>query len=78
MKKVHKDDSSDSDCQVEKVLTNRMGMTVEAVNKKKYEVLGETVEIDEVPTDRDAIMKNSTYGNSGPHGSPSTAAVSSS
>jgi hypothetical protein len=37
---------------------------VETVKKRKYEVLGETVEINEAPTDRDAIMKNSTYGNS--------------
>ena len=64
MEKVHKDDSSDSEYLVEKVLLYRMEMAMETVKKRKYKVLGETVEVNEVPTDRDAIMKNSTYGNS--------------
>jgi hypothetical protein len=62
MEKVHKDDSSDSEYIVEKVLSYRMG--VETVKRRKYEVLGEAEEIDEISTDRDAIMGNSTYGNS--------------
>jgi hypothetical protein len=62
--KIHKDDSSDSEYLVEKALPYRMKMSVETVKKRKYEELEETVETDEVPTDRDAIMKNYTYGNS--------------
>jgi hypothetical protein len=64
MEKVHKDDSSDSEYLVEKALPYRMEMDVETVKKRKYEVLGETVEINEVSTDRGAIIKDSTYGNS--------------
>ena len=37
---------------------------METVKKSKYEVLGETGEINEVHTDRDTIMGNSTYGDS--------------
>ena len=62
MEIVHEDDSSDSEYLVEKVLSYRMEMGVETVKKRKYEVLGETGEIDEVPTDKDAIMGNLTLG----------------
>jgi hypothetical protein len=63
MEKVHKDDSSDSEYMLEKVPFYRLEMGVRT-KKRKYEVLGETGEIDEVPTDRDAIMGNSTHGDS--------------
>ena len=46
MKKVHKDDSSDSE------------HLVETVKKKKYEVLDETVEFNNVPTDTAAKEGN--------------------
>ena len=42
----------------------RMEMDVAAVEKRKYEVLGEVEEIDEVSTDRDTIMADSTHGDS--------------
>jgi hypothetical protein len=48
---------------VEQVPFYRLEMSVR-MKKRKYEVLGETGEIDEVPTDRDAIMSNSTHGDS--------------
>jgi hypothetical protein len=42
----------------------RMEMDVATVEKRKYEVLGKAKEIDEVSTDRDSIMRNSTNGDS--------------
>jgi hypothetical protein len=54
MEKVHKDDSSEY--MVEKVPCYKLKMVVRTVKKRKYEVLGETGEIDEVPADRDTIM----------------------
>ena len=62
MEKVHKDDSSASEYIAEKVLSYKMEMGVDTMRKRKYEVLGETGEIDEVPRDRDAIRGNSTLG----------------
>jgi hypothetical protein len=44
------------------VKSPRMEMDVAMVEKRKYEVLGEAEEIDEVSTDRDDIMGNSTHG----------------
>ena len=64
MKKVHKDDSSDSEYLVEKVLLYRMEMDVETVKKREYKVPGEAKEINEVHIDRVTIMGNSTYGDS--------------
>jgi hypothetical protein len=64
MEKVHKDDSSESEYTVEKAPSYKLKMGVRMVKKRKYEVLGETGEIDEVPTDRDAIISNSTHGDS--------------
>jgi hypothetical protein len=52
MEKVYKDDSSDSEYMVEKVPSYKLKMGVRTVKKRKHEVLGETGEIDEVPTDR--------------------------
>jgi hypothetical protein len=74
MKKVHKDDSSDSELQVKKILLYRMEKDVETVKEKKYELLVETgmkrkyedlkatEEINEVSTERDTIMKDSAHG----------------
>ena len=64
MEKVHKNDSSDSEYRVEKVPSYKLKMGVRTVKKRKYKILGENREIDEIPTDRDAIMGNSTHGDS--------------
>ena len=73
MKKVHKDDSSDSKHQVEKILLSTMEKDEETVMERKYEDLVETgmkrkyedlkvtVEIDELSTERDATMKDFTH-----------------
>jgi hypothetical protein len=64
MEKVHKDDSSDHEYKVEKAPSYKLEMTVRSVKKRKYEVLVENEEIDEIPTARDAIMGNSVHGDS--------------
>jgi hypothetical protein len=62
MEKVHEDDSNDSEYMVENVPSYKSKMDVRTVKKRKYEVLGETGEIREVPTERNAIMGNSPTG----------------
>jgi hypothetical protein len=62
MKKVHKDDSSDYVCPVERALLYRMEMDVETVKKRVNNMTGEAKEINEVHIDRYAIMGNSNYG----------------
>jgi hypothetical protein len=64
MEKVHKDDSSDYEYKVEKAPFHKLKMDVRSVKKRKYKVLAENEEIDEIPTARDAIMGNSTHGDS--------------
>jgi hypothetical protein len=63
IEKVHKDDSSDYEYKVEKVPFYKVKTAVRSV-KRKYEVLAENEEIVETPTARDAVMYNSTHGDS--------------
>ena len=63
MGKVHKGASSDSEYIVEKVPSYKSEMGVRT-KKWKYEVLEDTEEIDEAPTDREVIMGNSTHRDS--------------
>jgi hypothetical protein len=58
MEKVHKGDSSDYDH------SYKLEMDVRSARKRKYEVLAENEEIDELPTVRDIIMDTSTHGDS--------------
>jgi hypothetical protein len=64
LEKDHKNDSSDSECMVGKFPPYKLKMGVRMVKKRKYEVRGETEEIDEATTDMDASTSNSTYGDS--------------
>jgi hypothetical protein len=66
MEKVHKDDSSESEYMVETVPSYKLKMGVRMIKKRKYEDLGETGESDEMHTDRDAIMGNTTHEDSAP------------
>jgi hypothetical protein len=49
---------------VEKVPSYKLEMAVRSVKKRKYEVLVENEEIDEIPTAKDAIVGNFTHGDS--------------
>jgi hypothetical protein len=62
MEKVHKDDSSDYEYKMGNAPFYKLA--VRSVKKRKYKVLAENEEIDEIPTARDAIMGNSTHGDS--------------
>jgi hypothetical protein len=64
MEKVHKGDSSAYELKMEKNPPYKLEMNERSARKRKYEVLAENEEINELPTVRDTIMDNSTHGDS--------------